>query len=53
MRPMLRAAQPDCEKAGRIPDATNDVFVKAGFYRTLQPRRFGGYEFDVPTFLRS
>ncbi len=29
-----------------------DVFVKAGFYRTLQPRRFGGYEFDLPTFAK-
>jgi len=52
MRPMLRAGQAECEKAGRIADVTNDAFVKAGFYRTLQPRRFGGYEFDVPTFLR-
>lgn len=52
MRPMLRARQAECEKAGRLSDETNDAFVKAGFYRTLQPRRFGGYEFDVPTFLR-
>jgi len=28
------------------------AFEKAGFYRTLQPRRYGGYEFDVPTFAR-
>jgi 3-hydroxy-9,10-secoandrosta-1,3,5(10)-triene-9,17-dione monooxygenase len=52
MRPMLRARQAECEAIGRIPEATNDTFVAAGFYRIVQPRRFGGYEFDVPTFFR-
>ena len=51
MRPTLRARQAECEALGRLPEATNDEFVKAGFYRILQPRRFGGYEFDVPTFV--
>src|SRR5271169_6089521 len=52
MVPMLRAQQAECEAAGRILPATHEQFVKAGFYRIVQPRRFGGYEFDVPTFLR-
>jgi 3-hydroxy-9,10-secoandrosta-1,3,5(10)-triene-9,17-dione monooxygenase len=52
MRGMLRAQQAECERAGRIVPATNDAFVRAGFYRIVQPRRFGGYEFDVPTFHR-
>jgi len=52
MRQMLREQQGECEKAGRILPATNDAFVRAGFYRIVQPRRFGGYEFDVPTFHR-
>jgi 3-hydroxy-9,10-secoandrosta-1,3,5(10)-triene-9,17-dione monooxygenase len=52
MRGMLRARQAECERAGRILPATNDAFVKAGFYRIMQPRRFGGYEFDVATFHR-
>ena len=52
MRAMLRAQQAECEAAGRILPATHDAFVKAGFYRIAQPRRFGGYEFDVPTFHR-
>jgi 3-hydroxy-9,10-secoandrosta-1,3,5(10)-triene-9,17-dione monooxygenase len=30
----------------------HEAFGKAGFYRVLQPRRYGGYEFDVPTFAR-
>jgi 3-hydroxy-9,10-secoandrosta-1,3,5(10)-triene-9,17-dione monooxygenase len=28
------------------------AFRDAGYYRTLQPRRFGGYEFDLPTFYK-
>ena len=35
-----------------MPDETSRDFVEAGFYRILQPRRFGGYEFDLPTFTR-
>jgi 3-hydroxy-9,10-secoandrosta-1,3,5(10)-triene-9,17-dione monooxygenase len=52
MVPVLRERQAECETLGRLPEATNDAFVAAGFYRILQPRRFGGYEFDLPTFAR-
>jgi 3-hydroxy-9,10-secoandrosta-1,3,5(10)-triene-9,17-dione monooxygenase len=52
MVPLLRERQAECEALGRIPQVTNDEFVAAGFYRILQPRRFGGYEFDMPTFAR-
>ncbi len=50
LRPLLRARQADCEAAGRVPEDVNAEIVRLGFYRTVQPRRFGGYEFDVPTF---
>ena len=52
MRPMLRDRQAACEAAGRVSDETNSEFIRAGFYRILQPRRFGGYEFDLPCFLK-
>jgi 3-hydroxy-9,10-secoandrosta-1,3,5(10)-triene-9,17-dione monooxygenase len=52
MRGTLRERQALCEQSGRLPPETNDDFVKAGFYRTLQPRCFGGYEFDLPTFAK-
>jgi 3-hydroxy-9,10-secoandrosta-1,3,5(10)-triene-9,17-dione monooxygenase len=52
MRATLRERQALCEQSGRLPPETNDDFVKAGFYRTLQPRCFGGYEFDLPTFVK-
>lgn len=52
MRQTLRDRQVATEAAGRILEQTNDEFVKAGFYRVVQPRRFGGYEFDLPTYVR-
>ncbi|MGH2364894.1 MAG: acyl-CoA dehydrogenase family protein [Chloroflexota bacterium] len=52
LRPLLVAHQAECETLGRVSDEVNAELVKAGFYRTVQPRRFGGYEFDVPTFYR-
>ena len=52
MRPMLRAQQAECERAGRILPSTHQRFVAAGFYRCVQPRRFGGYELDIPNFYR-
>ena len=52
LRPMLRANQGRCEAEGRVPEDVNAALVKAGFYRIVQPRRFGGYEFDVPSFYR-
>lgn len=52
MRPILRDRQALCEESGRLPEETNQEFIKAGFYRILQPRRFGGYEFDVRDFIR-
>jgi len=52
MRPMLRERQDSVEAAGCVSEDTNSQFIAAGFYRVLQPRCFGGYEFDLPTFLR-
>jgi 3-hydroxy-9,10-secoandrosta-1,3,5(10)-triene-9,17-dione monooxygenase len=52
LRAVLRAAQGDCERQGRVSDAINETLIRAGFYRVIQPRLFGGYEFDVPTFYR-
>ena len=52
LRPMLRERQATCEELGRLPEETNREFLKAGFYRILQPRRFGGYEFELRDFIR-
>jgi 3-hydroxy-9,10-secoandrosta-1,3,5(10)-triene-9,17-dione monooxygenase len=50
LREPLRERQEECEALGRLPDATVRDFIDAGFWRAVQPRRFGGYEFDVATF---
>ena len=52
LRPVLRQRQAHCEEIGRLPEETNQDFIAAGFYRILQPRRFGGYEFSLPDFIR-
>ena len=48
----LRAEQDETERRGRYSEGLHHEFRKAGFYRCLQPRRFGGYEFDVKTYYR-
>jgi 3-hydroxy-9,10-secoandrosta-1,3,5(10)-triene-9,17-dione monooxygenase len=52
LRPLLRERQTECEEAGELPTDTNQRFLDAGFYRILQPRLFGGYEFALPDFIR-
>jgi 3-hydroxy-9,10-secoandrosta-1,3,5(10)-triene-9,17-dione monooxygenase len=52
MIPTLRARQDEAEALCRMPESTSRELIDAGFYRVLQPRRYGGYEFDLPTFSR-
>jgi len=51
-RPKLRAQQDENDERGTYSEALHRDFLKAGFYRTTQPRLFGGYEFDLTTFYR-
>jgi hypothetical protein len=51
--PTIRDQQDEAEKLGHHTAALDHEFVTAGFYRMLQPRRFGGYEFDMPTFWKA
>jgi len=52
MIPALRAGQAETEAAGRLLPSTNQAFLDAGFYRIVQPRRFGGYEFGLENYVR-
>src|ERR1700733_5969754 len=52
LRPLLRERQAECEQLGELPADTNHRFLAAGFYRIVQPRIFGGYEFTLPDFIR-
>ena len=48
--PLLRERAPQCAALGRLPDATLDDFQRAGFFRIMQPARFGGFEFEPQFF---
>ena len=52
MIPTLRARQAQTEAAGRMLECANQEFLSAGFYRIVQPRRFGGYEFGLDSYVR-
>lgn len=48
--PMLRERAAEVEKARQVPASTVQAFREAGFFRILQPRRWGGWEMDVRVF---
>jgi 3-hydroxy-9,10-secoandrosta-1,3,5(10)-triene-9,17-dione monooxygenase len=50
LRPRLLDRQEEAEQLSYYPASTHEDLQAAGVYRTLQPRRFGGWEHDVPTF---
>jgi len=50
--PAIRAQQDEAERQGHHTPELDRQFTEAGFYRILQPRRFGGYEFGLPVFWR-
>ena len=50
MIPALAARSLDGRRARRIPDETIADMRRAGFFRVLQPKRWGGYEMDLNTF---
>jgi 3-hydroxy-9,10-secoandrosta-1,3,5(10)-triene-9,17-dione monooxygenase len=50
MIPALAARSLDGRRARRIPDETIADMQRAGFFRVLQPQRWGGYEMDLNTF---
>ncbi|ETK37173.1 acyl-CoA dehydrogenase family protein [Microbispora sp. ATCC PTA-5024] len=52
MAPSLVARQAETEERTFYAPDTHEAFSEAGFYRILVPRRYGGYEFGVDTFLR-
>jgi 3-hydroxy-9,10-secoandrosta-1,3,5(10)-triene-9,17-dione monooxygenase len=50
MIPALAGRSLDGRRQRRIPDDTIADMQRAGFFRVLQPRRWGGYEMDLGTF---
>jgi 3-hydroxy-9,10-secoandrosta-1,3,5(10)-triene-9,17-dione monooxygenase len=52
MRPWLLELQAETEERAQFSKETNDQFERAGFYRILAPRRFGGFELDLATYYK-
>jgi 3-hydroxy-9,10-secoandrosta-1,3,5(10)-triene-9,17-dione monooxygenase len=52
LRPRLVEQQAQTEERTYYSQEMHEEFVRAGFYRLYVPRRYGGYEFDVPTYMR-
>lgn len=50
--PLVAEHSAEAEKLGRPTEIVHEAFEKAGFYRILQPRKYGGYEFDVETLYK-
>ncbi len=50
--PALVERQEETENRTFYAPDTHEAFRRAGFYRLLVPRRYGGYEFGVDTFVR-
>ncbi|MEM7016536.1 MAG: acyl-CoA dehydrogenase family protein [Pseudomonadota bacterium] len=50
MVPRLRERATATEELRTLPVETVNDFIEAGFYRILQPRRFGGYELGLRSF---
>lgn len=42
--PVLRSREPAAIAAGQVPAETIDDFERAGFFKVLQPARYGGFE---------
>lgn len=50
MLPALRARQNEAYAARKMPAETMREMIDAGFFRILQPKRYGGYEMDPHAF---
>ena len=50
MIPALAERSLEGRRQRRIPDETIADMQRAGFFRVLQPKRWGGYEMDLHTF---
>jgi 3-hydroxy-9,10-secoandrosta-1,3,5(10)-triene-9,17-dione monooxygenase len=52
LKPRLIELQAETEARTYHSEEIHEKFLEGGFYRMLVPRRFGGYEFDFPSFLK-
>lgn len=49
--PYLRERAPQTERERRVSVEATDKFRQAGFFKLMQPARFGGYEYGFSSFI--
>jgi 3-hydroxy-9,10-secoandrosta-1,3,5(10)-triene-9,17-dione monooxygenase len=52
LRPLVEEQAAETERLTRISEDLHRRFEEAGFYRMLMPRRYGGLETDLPTYVK-
>lgn len=52
MLPALRQCSVETATLGQLPEATIHAMQEAGFFRIMQPARYGGFELDPEVFFR-
>ena len=52
LQPILFEQQAENDLRGFYSDEIHQAMRAGGLYRILQPKLFGGYEFDYPTFIK-
>ena len=50
--PMLRERADSVEQQRMVSSETIHAFIEAGFFKILQPKRWGGWEMDPEVFWR-
>ncbi|RQU98398.1 hypothetical protein DF047_37210 [Burkholderia cenocepacia] len=53
LRPMIRAQQDQADEAGAYIGEVHEALLSFGAYGVVQPRRYGGHEFDPETLIRA
>ena len=53
LRPMIRAQQEQADAAGGYTSEVHEALLSFGAYGVVQPRRYGGHEFNTETLIRA
>jgi 3-hydroxy-9,10-secoandrosta-1,3,5(10)-triene-9,17-dione monooxygenase len=49
--PALREREAEANEVGQVPEQTIAEFKEAGYFKILQPKRYGGYELPLRTYI--
>ena len=52
LRPIFSEKIEETERLTHIPEDLHERLQEAGFYQLLTPRRYGGHEVDLPTYVK-